>query len=90
MIHEERQNRDTGAHEGHASHHRPTTHPPLGVPSHLAWLGHVSTLGLRDLLPGAPLYPKQALLALDRLALRQYFPFLFLRVVFFFGFALSL
>ena len=28
----ERPTKDTGTHEEHASQHRPTTHPPLGVP----------------------------------------------------------
>ena len=32
--HEERPNKGTGIHEEHASQHRPTTHPPLGVPLH--------------------------------------------------------
>ena len=32
--HEEKPTKDIGTHEGHASQHRSTTHPPLGVPSH--------------------------------------------------------
>ena len=34
--HEERPNKGTGTREEHASQHRPTTHPPLGVPLQLA------------------------------------------------------
>ena len=33
-----RANEGTGTHKEHASQHRPTTHPPLGVPLHLAVL----------------------------------------------------
>ena len=30
--HEDRPTKDTGTYEEHASQHRPTTHPPLGLP----------------------------------------------------------
>ena len=60
----ETNNKDTGTHEGHASQHRPTTHPLLGVLSQLAASGRNACRpwsGLRDLLPGALLSPRQAL-----------------------------
>ena len=81
--HAERPTKDTGTHEKHASQHRPTTHPPLGVLLHLTSSPvNVSTLGLQDLLPGALLYPRQALLALHSFAFCFYFRFFFRQFLF--------
>ena len=41
--HEERPNKGTGTHEEHAFQHRPTTHPPLGVPLQILRVSPLAT-----------------------------------------------